>query len=166
VGTDGRLAPYATGALITASNGSVLWAACDDAGYCTYRLGTADAPDTAGTTLETNFLYASVMGGEGQVAMNALAPDGATIVAQIAPDATTGISDGRPKIVDLKTGSTIDLSGLGYQSFAWTPDGDWVVEVTPGGELAATNVRSARKLTVAFPGLVDLRAPYTGLVIG
>jgi hypothetical protein len=163
VGADGRATPYATGDVVAVQGGRVLWVACDDTLRCTFHLGDATSADTGRTSLETSYLQAWPAGGEGATQPGALAPDGMTIVA---PVLTNGQGDGRPKIVDLPTGSTLDLSGPGYSALAWTPNGDWLIEPTLGGEFVATNVRTGRKVTLVYPAAFLTRNSFFAMAVG
>ena len=162
MGLDGAVRPYASGTVVAIAGSWVLWIGCDAQARCTYRLGTPAVPDTGRTSLETSTLLAGGADeGGGPTSARMLAPDAATVVATVINDRF----DGRTRIVDLATGSTLDLAGPG-QWYAWTPDGDWLVEVTLGGELVATNVRTGRRVTIAHPGLLDLRNNQYVLAIG
>lgn len=145
VGTDGKPVPYATGTVVAVQASSVLWVGCDDTARCTFRLGNATDSDTKRTSLETSYLGA--WKGDAMFAANILAPDGATIVGEVlAPG-----SPPRPKIVDLATGSALELSGRGAGRIAWTPGGEWLLEIALVGEGVATNVRTGNQVVLHYP---------------
>lgn len=148
---DGRLTPYAVGTVAAVGGEFILWLGCDDAARCSYHLGTPANADIGRTSLQTSFLLPRFGGeGAGLAGSRALSPDGMTLVAQVA----TSQVDGRPRVVDLATGSTLDSPGTKDPS-AWTPDGQRLVEVTIGLDLVATNVRTGRAVPIAYPALID-----------
>ncbi len=163
IGADGLAMPYATGSVILAQGGVVLWVSCDDTLRCTFHLGNATTADTGRTSLETSYLAAWPNGSEGGMQSTALAPDAATVIGMVL---TNGPGDGRQKIVDLATGSTLDLSGQGYSALGWTPNGDWVIEPTLSGEFVATNVRTGRRVSIAYPAALATRNSVNSLVVG
>jgi hypothetical protein len=160
VGTDGRAVPYANGALLTVQGGMVLWTSCDDDVRCTFHLGNATNPDVGRTSLETTYLASA---GEGGLQNDALAPDGNTVVAFVLND---GMIDGPPKIVDLATGATLELSGNGSSNVGWTRNGDWLIEPIAAGGFVGTNVRTGRKVSVAYPAAFPSRNNLPAVVVG
>lgn len=159
---DGRLTPYAVGTVAAVGGEFILWLGCDDAARCSYHLGTPANADIGRTSLQTSFLLPRFGGeGAGLAGSRALSPDGMTLVAQVA----TSQVDGRPRVVDLATGSTLDSPGTKDPS-AWTPDGQWLVEMTIGLDLVATNVRTGRAVPIAYPGLIDFRSSNRSIVVG
>jgi hypothetical protein len=146
VDRDGRVEPYAEGSAVVAKGEWVLWAGCDDRARCTLHLGTSEISDTGRTSLELAYLRSEFPGAP--VAVNSLAPDGATIVANV-----TGAAPG-PKIVDLATGSVLDPASQIYGEPAWFPDGSWLVRTWNSSGVEAISVRTGRVVSIVLPGVV------------
>lgn len=141
-GPGDRRVPYARGILAARSDRFLLWLGCDDAARCTYRLGDAATADTGRTSLESSYVMA---GGDAGGLGSTLAPDGATILAW------RSINNGRPQLVDLATGSLLDLPDSSFMTFGWSPDGRWLVMVN-GAIVNAIDVRTGATRVLAIPG--------------